>query len=139
MLERRGYTTLAEPKFSSKRGNFKPDVLVWNVGQAAVIDVTVTTDNLPKPDSAHFAKVEKYSVVAEISEFVRKQVGVEPLYTALSINWRGALAPQSAADLRALGLTKRDLRLLSLITVEQTALIHRHFHQSTYRVRLRGQ
>ena len=139
MLERRGYTTLAEPKFSSKRGNFKPDVLVWNVGQAAVIDVTVTTDNLPKPDSAHHAKVEKYSVVEEISEFVRKQVGVEPLYTALSINWRGALAPQSAADLRALGLTKRDLRLLSLITVEQTALIHRHFHQSTYRVRLRGQ
>ena len=86
MLEHKGYTSLVEPKFSSQQGNFKPDVLVWNKRQAAVINVTVTSNNLPQPDNAHMAKVEKYSAIGEIMEFVRSQVGVDPMFTDLSIN-----------------------------------------------------
>ena len=80
---------------------------------------------------AHQGKVEKYSAVREISQFLRETTGLEPLFSALAVNWRGVIAPQSAADLREVGITKRELKLLSLITVEQTALIHRHFYQST--------
>ena len=36
----------------------------------------------------------------------------------------------------SLGLTKSELKLLSAVVVEKTALIHRHFHQSTYRVKV---
>ena len=134
-LQRKGFTTLLERKFCTSRGGFKPDIVAWNEQHALVIDVTVTSDNLPSENSAHQGKVEKYSAVREISQFLRETTGLEPLFSALAVNWRGVIAPQSAADLREVGITKRELKLLSLITVEQTALIHRHFYQSTYRVK----
>ena len=117
------------------KGNFKPDIIAWNDQQAIVIDVTVTTDNLPNENSAHQGKCEKYSAVKEISQFLRETTGLEPLFSALAVNWQGIIAPQSASDLQEVGITKRELKLLSLITVEQTALIHRHFYSSTYRVK----
>ena len=100
-----------------------------------MIDVTVTSDNLPNENSAHQGKFEKYSAVKEISQFLRETTGLEPLFSALAVNWQGIIAPQSAADLQEVRITKRELKLLSLITVEQTALIHRHFYSSTYQVK----
>ena len=135
-LEKKGFTVIKETKIPSSQGNYKPDLIAFTDQQAVVIDVTVSADNLRDPNSAHFEKVEKYSTVEEISTFVEVNSGCRPFYSALAVNWRGVISPQSALDMKNLGLTNQELKLLSMITVEQTAIIHRHFHQSTYRVKL---
>ena len=122
--------------FPTGRGNFKPDLVAWNGVQSVVIDVTVTSDNLPDPNTAHMEKVNKYSSLEEITSCVERNSGLRPHYSALAISWRGVISPQSAQDMVSLGLTKSELKLLSAVVVEKTALIHRHFHQSTYRVKM---
>ena len=57
-------------------------------------------------------------------------------YSAFAVNWRGVIAPQRALDMKSLGLTNHELKLQSMITVEQTTIIHRHFHQSMFWVKL---
>lgn len=136
ILSRKGYTTIQENLFKTSSGNFKPDLVAWNDCQAVVIDVTVTTDNLPEPNKAHCEKVTKYETPEEISRTVQSTSGFRPWFSAFAVNWRGCVSPKTAADMRELGLTNRELNLLSAVTVENTALIHRHFYQSTFRVKL---
>ena len=56
-LTRKGYTVWQERLFPTVRGNYKPDLVVWNGVQAMVIDVTITSDNIPDPNTAHMEKV----------------------------------------------------------------------------------
>ena len=56
--------------FPTRRGNFKPDLVAWNRVQAVVIEVMVTSDNLPDPNTAHMEKVNKYSPLEEITSCV---------------------------------------------------------------------
>lgn len=52
-------------------------------------------------------------------------------FSSVTLNWRGLFSPRSAADLRSLGFTQRDIGLIAAITVEQGAVIHRVFNTST--------
>ena len=134
-LSKLGYTTLIEPHIQTESGLRKPDIVAYNVarGISAVIDVTICTDNI-EVNRAHFKKVETYAQHPEITRYVEAlSGGREPFYSGVAINWRGAIAPQSAQDLRTMGVSERTLKLLSVITVEQSALIHRLFNTNTAR------
>ena len=132
MFGRIGYKTLVEPHFKTVQGLRKPDLLVYGEGKPSVIlDVAVSTDNLPDPDSRHWDKVRYYSQYEEISAGVELISGTRPEFSSVTLNWRGLFSPSSAADLRRLGLTLRDIGLLAMITVEQGAIIHRVFNTST--------
>ena len=52
---------------------------------------------------------------------------------ACAINWRGTIAPRSARELSALGLTQSDLMLLCVRTIELGHKVVRHFKRSTAR------
>ena len=84
------------------------------------------------PNTPHQAKVDKYST-DEITRKIHQLTGSEPGFSSITISWRGVFSPASATHLRDLGFTQADLGLLSAITVEQGALIHRLFNQSTLR------
>ena len=77
-------------------------------------------------------KVEFYSKHDEIVRSVEALTGKQPTFSSITINWRGCFSPQSALDLKTVGFTEADLGLLSAITVEQGAIIHRLFKCSTY-------
>ena len=98
--------------------------------------MTVSADNIQDPNQAHLAKVKKYSAVEEISQFVEVSSSFRLSYSAFAVNWRGVIAPQRALDMKSLRLTNHKLKLLSMISVEQTTIIHQHFHQSTFWVKL---
>ena len=130
-----GYTTLLEPHITTSEGMRKPDLVLFSEERktAAVVDVTICSDNI-EVNRAHFNKVETYERHPEITQYVQAiSGGLTPFYSAVAINWRGAISPQSACDLVTLGFNKQTLRLLSVITVEQSAVMHRLFHTSTAR------
>jgi len=136
MFERRGYNTVVEPHYNTSAGLRKPDLLIYKYGQvAAVIDVTVTTDMYDNPDEPHLKKMAYYSAHDEITTGVTTLAGTPPFFTAFAVSFRGCVSPMSAESLRSLGLSTIDLGLLSAITVEQSAVVHRIFGMSTMRTR----
>ena len=60
--------------------------------------------------------------------------GVEPVYSAFVLNWRGALCSRSALDAKSDGIKVDTLILCAAVCVERGALIHKFFRDSTFRV-----
>ena len=132
VFTRLGYNTMVEPHFNTEQGLRKPDLLVWGEGKACfILDVAVSADNLPDPDTRHWDKVRYYSQYDRLSTGVELITGMRPEFSSVTLNWRGIFSPRSASDLRSLGFTRRDIGLLAAITVEQGAVIHRVFNTST--------
>ena len=66
----------------------------------------------------------------EIKRAIQALTGVEPVRSSFTLNWRGIYSPESARDMRIVGLTNTDLQFMAAICVEQGAIIHR-IHQTT--------
>ena len=84
-----------------------------------VLDVQITSDSsLEKSlEVAHGLKRSYYDV-GEIREWVRTKTGHAPVFATLTINWRGIMATPSYMALKTLGLSKNDLHLLTVRSLE---------------------
>ena len=135
IFRRLGYSTVLEPHIDTAAGLRKPDIVIHGPGKPTVVlDVGICSDMYDDPNTPHMVKVEKYEQHQEIKESIEQLTGTPPLFSSIIISWRGVFSPASAADLRSFGLTQADLGLLAAITVEQGAVIHRIWNQSTSRV-----
>ena len=133
ILTRLKYQVLVEPHIETAAGLRKPDLVAYGPGKPTmVLDAAITSDMYEDPNTPHLGKVLKYSN-QEIKTRVEQLTGSEPGFSSITISWRGVFSPASASDLRDLGFTQADLGLLAAITVEQGAIIHRLFNQSTLR------
>ncbi|KAG8174405.1 hypothetical protein JTE90_016101 [Oedothorax gibbosus] len=113
--EQRGNTVHAEPLFDGPNGALKPDLVVYGRDQIAVIDVQVVNDQFPLK-VGHGNKVSKYSVLKDKLKGLPTR---EPVFTSLTMNWRGAVCGASAEELLGLGLiSRRDLKVLSVRCLE---------------------
>ena len=121
-----GYNYITEPHIKNGSTFCKPDLFIWNSEQSAVLDVEVSSDGYQTPNQGHDRKVEKYST-DEVNRYVTQLTGHQPLITAFSTNKRGIIAPLSASDMQLLGHRRKQLELLSVVTIEQGTVIHRHF------------
>ena len=130
-LERLGWKVRLELRINTSVGLRKPDLLVYKPGyQAWVIDVSIVSCTYGDLDKPHLDKVAKYESCPEIAAVVRVEAECEPTFSAFIMDWRGALAPTTAADMRLLELPWEDLKLLSVICVEQGSWIHRAHQRS---------
>ena len=132
MFKNMGYNYITEPRIKNGSMFCKPDLVIWNSERSAVLDVEVSSDGYRTPNHGHDRKVEKYST-DEVKRYVTQLTGHQPLITAFSTNWRGIIAPLSASDMLLLGLRRKQLELLSVVTIEQGTVIHRHFMKSCSR------
>ena len=125
-LGRKGWQVRVEPHFETGVGLRKPDLLVFKPDdQAWIIDLTVvstTYDDLNRP---HQKKQAYYKTPPEIKLAVNALTGVDPVFSSFTLNYRGIYSPESASDMRIIGLTNTDLRFMAAICVEQSAIIHR--------------
>lgn len=79
----RGYSVHIEPRFDTKQGVLKPDLVMYNTGSSTVVDVQVINDQFPL-DVAHDNKVKKYTpLISELSGLRN-----ELRFTSFTINWR---------------------------------------------------
>ena len=127
-LTRKDYCVSQEVFMSLPNGTkMKPDLVVSRDGISYVIDVTVVADNT-NLDSKHRSKVSKYEVPC-VTDFVQRLHGnIAAVYTAMAMNWRGAMAPPSFQSMTELGLSQNDLKLISEKTVTdgmKTYIAHR--------------
>ena len=97
------------------------------------MDVAVCGDNLD-PDKMHQHKVDKYAAIEAVQTEMAHLSGHRNLvFSAFAVNWRGVVSGRSASDLLSFGIRRTDIKLLSLVTVEQGTVIHRCFQTNTYR------
>ncbi|MPC35636.1 Retrovirus-related Pol polyprotein from type-2 retrotransposable element R2DM [Portunus trituberculatus] len=66
---------------------------------------------------AHGLKCSYYDV-GDIRAWVRERTGHTPVFTTLTINWRGLMSTPSYMALKSLGLIKPELRLLPVRAME---------------------
>ena len=128
----KGYQTLIEYPFKVAGGaTRKPDIVVWkNDKRTTIFDVCIVSDQYDDLNTPVRNKIEYYSQHKEISEECERLTGRPPDYSAVAINWRGCMAPRTAADLKLEGWSNSELLLLAAITAEQGAVIHR-LHQKS--------
>merc|ERR1712081_146207 len=101
----KGYQTLLEYPFKVAGGvTRKPDIVVWKVGRrTTVFDVCIVSDQYEDINTPLRNKVTYYSQYIEISEECERLTGSTPDFSAVAINWRGCMAPQTAIDLKLEG------------------------------------
>ena len=132
-LKDRGASALIkEPAISTPAGLRRPDLLVKIRDQAAVLDAQVVADN-GDLDAADERKRAYYDTPV-IREYAGHSLGVQPesvRFGSITLNWRGAFSKASAGLLTQLGLSARQLELLSIRTLEGTHQIYKIFRTST--------
>ena len=118
-LKKHNHQVLREPNIRTQAGLRKPDVVVWNQRQSVVLDVQITSDSSVEKslEVAHGLKRSYYDV-GDIRDWVRTKTGYTPVFATLTINWRGIMATPSYMALKTLGLSKNDLHLLTVRSLE---------------------
>ena len=84
-----------------------------------VLDVQIVSDSSTGEslDRAHGLKRSYYDV-GEIRDWVIQRTGLPPVFATLTINWSGIMATPSYMALKSLGLSKRDIHLLTVRCME---------------------
>ena len=130
---RLGFEVIREPRVKDKGSVYVPDMVVYKEGTyCKVLDATVVADNA-NLSREHEKKVAKYTLPG-VSAYCASLAGVEPVYSAFVLNWRGALCSRSALDAKSDGIKVDTLILCAVVCMERGALIHKFFTDSTYRV-----
>jgi hypothetical protein len=135
-LEKLGYRTVTEPRIATPAGIRKPDLVAWKPGLPAayVIDVSIIADCVDL-DRDHELKCEYYDTPA-IRAYVGFLTDLNPeqvQFSALIINWRGAMSPHSSGDLTALGISKRIQEIMVVKILEKGYDIYTAFKRTTSR------
>ncbi|KAG8177078.1 hypothetical protein JTE90_015730 [Oedothorax gibbosus] len=119
-LLQRGFTVHTEPRFETP-GILKPDLVVYSEEEVSVIDIQVVNDQYSL-EVANKNKIQKYE------EPLRPHLqGLRSKYSVigLTINWRGILCRTSVEELlKRRMISKRDLKILKVKTLEGNARIH---------------
>ena len=119
---------MREPTIRTSAGARKPDVIVWDRFQAAVLDVQIVSDSSSGDVLGHAHDLKRsYYDTGDIRAWVQEKTGRYPVFTTLTINWRGIMATPSYYTLKTFGFTKAELRLLTARSIEgSVATIRSH-------------
>jgi len=129
-LDQRGKTVHIEPKFDTREGVYKPDLVVYDANVTTVLDIQIINDQFPL-EEAHENKVKKYK---EALKSQLEGLRGETRFTSFTINWRGAISKSSANQLVGWHLLgKRDLKILTVRALEGSSVIWQCFQKMTAR------
>lgn len=126
------YEVWSEPSIVTSMGLRKPDLIVYNQNVCYIIDVSITADFFPMT-RPYNAKLLYYNINEIRSWLEDKLPGRSLIFEAVIINWRGAFHHRSSRALRNLGLTKMDLKIMTVRVLTFTANLYKSFVRSTTR------
>jgi hypothetical protein len=90
-----------------------------------MLDATVVSDNID-PSSAFWGKVECYSRESVLVSWVAERAAIDSgsvRFAAVVLNWRGAIAADTGRVLQSLGLTAKELVVMSVRALEMGSKI----------------
>ena len=109
-----------EPRIHTSVGFRIPEVVAYGLDKETyVIDKRIVADNCSSLDQAHHDKQTKHGGNEGLCMKIEEITGSKPMFSSLTINWRGCFSPESTKDL----LSMSTLKLLATIVVEQGAII----------------
>ena len=121
LLRKHGFETEIEPSIRTAAGIRKPDIVAWREGACAIVtDVTIVSD-MESLDYCHSLKVTYYNV-PEIRAWVSQKANInsaEIRFSAVAINWRGAISKLSSKDLKDHGIPVAEQVCLAARVVER--------------------
>ncbi|KAG0433654.1 hypothetical protein HPB47_019691 [Ixodes persulcatus] len=106
------WIVLWEPHYTLQGRVMKPDLMATKGAQAVIIDIQVVSTGLELA-FLHQQKAARYSV-PDLLRQVQGKRKEPPLVTTATINFRDIWSRDSARDLLSLGLTKSDLKLMTV-------------------------
>lgn len=127
MLRRRGWRVLKEPRIPTAEGLRKPDLVCSRGDRSIILDGQVCSDaGIATPDEAHTRKVQYYDT-QDIKNFVLREHGHIPLLSSVTLSWRGFWANASFNILREMGISKAEIKLLTVRMIEDSVRQYRLF------------
>lgn len=122
-----GYTVTSEPRIPTREGLRKPDLVIWNEGEAIVIDVQVCGDgNVGSLDNFHRMKITKYDKPC-IRARVQEITGKTPTIEAVTINWRGLPSRATVRLCKKLRMSAADIDLLCVKTLQGGLTVYSNY------------
>lgn len=113
VLQKKGWEVLIEPHLRTSVGSvYVPDIVATREDQSAIIDAQVVGTGMAL-DACHSSKILDYSVEDLLAQ-VKGQRSTAPVVTSLTLNFRGVWAPKSAQDLLDLGVSRQDLKMMTV-------------------------
>lgn len=132
-LQGRGFQVRREHSFRTSVGVRKPDIVASKDGQACVLDVQVVSGARHLEES-HKRKRDYYARNDELVRAVSNmfQVPLQKVEVATAtLTWRGIWSETSAADLRALGVSRSLMRGLTTRVLSGSYRNFTRFNQTT--------
>lgn len=128
-----GWTVEREPCIKTKQGRRFPDIVIRKQDRSAIVDVQIVGTATPL-DVAHRRKQAYYSENEEVVAYVKPVHDHAPLVTSCTLSYRGVWSGRSRTDLRGLGITNSDAKLMSVRTLQGTLAVYGCFRRTTSRV-----
>jgi len=127
---------IREPPIKTEVGIRRPDLIVIVEKTITVLDLTITADHV-SPLIAFNQKCAYYNrpqITTWAQSHFKLPCPVE--YSAIVLNWRGAILTESSTLMKKLGIIERDQTILSIRCLTFTSHMHKHFHRSPTRQNL---
>ena len=126
LLNKHKYRTITEPNIRTTEGLRKPDLQVYRNDTVYIIYTQITTDNT-NTDNNYKTKTDCYNKTEIIHYAKQLTCAKQAKVSASCLNWRGIPSSLTTKDLIALGLSKRDISLLSIRVMTGSLNIYRKY------------
>ena len=124
LLNKQNYITILEPHIKTRNGLRKPDIITYKIDTAYIIDTTLSIDTIDT-DTNYIQKTNYYNKKYIIA-YIKQITGAKYIFVSASCrNWRGIPSALTTIDLLQLGLSKRDIELLSICVIAGGVDIYR--------------
>ena len=137
-LQQRQFHVAIEPRIPTKDGIRIPDLIAWKEDLAICSDVTISSD-IAILNADHLNKTNKYDN-NDIRDWIRlhnpsPETTLKKIYFSAHVwNWRGAIAQKSYDDLIFLGLTKTNIKWLTICVLKKSYQIWQTYTTHTTRL-----
>ena len=113
LLTTQNYITILELHIQTRNGLCKPDIITYKNDSSYIIDIQISIDTIDT-DISYIQKTNYYNKT-DIIAYVKQITGAKYIFINASCrNWRGIPSALTTSDLLQLGLSKRDIELLSI-------------------------
>lgn len=123
-----------EPCITTKEGNRFPDIVIRKGDRTAIVDVQIVGTSTPL-ETAHRRKQNYYARNDEVVAYAKADKSGTPIVTSCTVSYRGVWSTSSRADLRGLGVTNSDIKLMSVRALQGSLAIFGVFRRSTSRTK----
>ena len=130
-----GWNVEREKRYRLPGHTLIPDITMTKPGEPyRVLDLQVVGDSAVPLDRRCDTKIAKYKDDEQLSSRLTKD-GQPPIFAAITVNFKGVMAPSTSSLLTSLGLNRRDINIVASSAVYGTYASWGIFMRSTARGR----